>query len=226
MKRVLGFLIGAGLSAGVIYGLRRLMSGPAPVAPTPPATHPASPPPAPAPAPSKAESNGKPNIRIHRSGSRPQTSSAESSNGSGSPVTPVEGGSTEPLASGEIISPPMETGEPAIPQNAVIEPPAPAETPTAEPEATDSSWGSHFNRQSHLDQAADTNKPADFTPIKDIGPVFNKRLREAGIITYSALATLTAEEISEKTGIPAERIERGRWREQAAELNQGRKAEG
>jgi predicted flap endonuclease-1-like 5' DNA nuclease len=63
--------------------------------------------------------------------------------------------------------------------------------------------------------APDTEQVDDFTPLNDIGPAFNQKLHEAGIKTFAALASLSPEEIEEKTGISAERVERKKWREQA-----------
>jgi predicted flap endonuclease-1-like 5' DNA nuclease len=58
----------------------------------------------------------------------------------------------------------------------------------------------------------------DFTTILDIGPVFNRKLLEAGIKSFKDLASLTPAQIEEKTGIPAERVESGRWLEQVREI--------
>ena len=43
--------------------------------------------------------------------------------------------------------------------------------------------------------------PDDLTKIKGIGPTFAKRLQEAGITTYQALASLTADQIKEVTRV-------------------------
>jgi predicted flap endonuclease-1-like 5' DNA nuclease len=67
----------------------------------------------------------------------------------------------------------------------------------------------------------DTEQIDDFTPLNDIGPAFNQRLHAAGIKTFAALASLSPQEIEEKTGIPAERVERKKWREQAASMLKG-----
>lgn len=58
----------------------------------------------------------------------------------------------------------------------------------------------------------------DFTLIEDIGPVFRSKLYESGVTTFKALSKLSPEELAEKTGINATRIERNRWAEQAAKL--------
>ncbi len=61
-------------------------------------------------------------------------------------------------------------------------------------------------------------EPADFTVLKGIGPTFNRRLHEAGIVTYAGLAALTAEEVSAIIGWPPERVVQDELREQAAAL--------
>jgi len=58
----------------------------------------------------------------------------------------------------------------------------------------------------------------DFTLIEDIGIVFRNKLYEAGVITFKALSKLSPEQLAEKTGINATRIERNKWAEQAAKL--------
>jgi predicted flap endonuclease-1-like 5' DNA nuclease len=61
-------------------------------------------------------------------------------------------------------------------------------------------------------------KEDDFLPIADIGPGFDKKLKDAGITNLAALAATTPEEIEAKTGIPANRVRQNKWIEQAAEL--------
>jgi predicted flap endonuclease-1-like 5' DNA nuclease len=51
-------------------------------------------------------------------------------------------------------------------------------------------------RASASDQPED-----DLTIINGIGPTFAKRLQEAGITTYNALAGATAEQVKEVTGV-------------------------
>lgn len=58
--------------------------------------------------------------------------------------------------------------------------------------------------------------PFDFTPIEDIGPVFNQRFFEAGVYSYAELAALSPEEIAEKVDTTPDRVIRYQWREQAA----------
>jgi len=60
--------------------------------------------------------------------------------------------------------------------------------------------------------------PADFTRLKGVGPAFDKRLKDAGITTFAALAALTPEAISAIIGWPPERIIRDGLIEQAARL--------
>ena len=184
MKRIIGFLIGIGLSVALVYGLRRLLNGPAPVAPTPPTELP-KPPASPATMDASVESLGTPNVRIHRSGSRPSTitSSTNGSTTSASPTVVEEVVPTKVEA--ETV---VETGSTES---------APVELPTVQV------------------APPDTEQVDDFTPLNDIGPAFNQKLHAAGIKTIAALAALSPQEIEEKTGIPAERVERKKWREQA-----------
>jgi predicted flap endonuclease-1-like 5' DNA nuclease len=61
----------------------------------------------------------------------------------------------------------------------------------------------------------------DLQLIHGIGPKIEALLVERGITTYARLASITAEEMVEITSLlpgPPNRIERQRWREQAAEL--------
>ncbi|MFZ1753208.1 MAG: helix-hairpin-helix domain-containing protein [Caldilineaceae bacterium] len=64
-------------------------------------------------------------------------------------------------------------------------------------------------------------QPDDFTRLKGIGPAFDRRLKEAGITTFAALAAATPEEISAVIGWPPERVVRDELREQAAALAAG-----
>lgn len=66
--------------------------------------------------------------------------------------------------------------------------------------------------------AASDGEPADFTQLKGIGPAFDRRLKEAGITTFAALAALTPEEASAIIGWPPERVVRDQLLEQAAAL--------
>jgi predicted flap endonuclease-1-like 5' DNA nuclease len=62
----------------------------------------------------------------------------------------------------------------------------------------------------------------DFLIIDDIGPVFNRKLKEAGITSYANLAALSVEEIADIAGTSATRVERNLWREQAIRLSEGK----
>lgn len=61
-------------------------------------------------------------------------------------------------------------------------------------------------------------QPADFTRLKGVGPTFDKRLKDAGITTFAALAAMTPDQISAIIGWPPERILRDGLIEQAAGL--------
>lgn len=58
----------------------------------------------------------------------------------------------------------------------------------------------------------------DLTAINGIGPVFDKRLKAAGIRTYAQLAAMTPEQIADVIGWPAERVVRSEIIEQARKL--------
>ena len=58
----------------------------------------------------------------------------------------------------------------------------------------------------------------DFQKINGIGRVLERRLWDAGILTYSDLAERTPEEIAAVAGVSAERIARENWIGQAREL--------
>ena len=51
----------------------------------------------------------------------------------------------------------------------------------------------------------------DLTAINGIGPTFAKRLQEAGITTYQALAGLTAEQIKEITHVAEWQADPNEW---------------
>jgi predicted flap endonuclease-1-like 5' DNA nuclease/cytoskeletal protein CcmA (bactofilin family) len=67
-------------------------------------------------------------------------------------------------------------------------------------------------------QAFHADRDDNFTAIKDIGPAFNRRLKEAGIRTFAQLAATSPEQISAIVGWPVERVVAKQWREQAAVL--------
>ena len=55
--------------------------------------------------------------------------------------------------------------------------------------------------------------PDDLTVIAGIGPVFNRRLMEAGIATFADLAEAEAQKVADIAGVPLSRAEP--WKEQA-----------
>jgi predicted flap endonuclease-1-like 5' DNA nuclease len=61
----------------------------------------------------------------------------------------------------------------------------------------------------------------EFTRIKGVGPVFERRLKAAGIRTFADLAATQAEKIAEIIGWPVDRVLRSEIREQAQRLAQG-----
>ena len=70
--------------------------------------------------------------------------------------------------------------------------------------------------------SAEEPVPDDLTRIKGIGPTYEQRLKEAGIVTFAQLAALSdeqVEELEEKMKLGG-RITRDAWREQARALAQ------
>lgn len=59
-------------------------------------------------------------------------------------------------------------------------------------------------------------EPDDLTEVNGIGPVFARRLMEAGISTFALLAQAPAERVAGIAGVPESRV--SDWIEQAAEL--------
>ncbi len=71
---------------------------------------------------------------------------------------------------------------------------------------------------------AKSNEADDLSLLSGVGPVLEKKLREAGITTFRQIAELTpeqAKELDEKLGLRG-RIEREEWIEQAKELMAGK----
>lgn len=107
-----------------------------------------------------------------------------------------------------------EIAETALPQNLEVEPAA-----KTTPVQAKTGGSAQSNGSKRTPKAAPTPRPDDLMIILDIGPVFNRKLQAAGINSFKALAQLTPAQIEAKTGIPAERVERGRWIEQAQKLS-------
>jgi len=130
---------------------------------------------------------------IRRNGPRPGAVSSET-NGTHISVNGRATESTPSQSASETVTPDVQVADPVVEAQAQPE----LETPEAS-----------------------TDQPDDFTVIIDIGPVFNRKLQDAGITTFKAMSELSAEEIAEKVGTNAARIDRNRWREQAAQLASG-----
>jgi len=62
-----------------------------------------------------------------------------------------------------------------------------------------------------VDDASENAVEDDLTAINGIGPTFAKRLREAGVTTYRALAALTGEQIIEITHVAAWQADPNEW---------------
>ena len=96
-------------------------------------------------------------------------------------------------------------------------PPAPLEAAAAEPAPTDETVP-----QNRPDRFADEPVAADdFTTLSGIGPVFDRRLKEAGIRTFADLASRTPAEIAAIIKWPSERVERSDLIAQARRRAQG-----
>jgi ferredoxin/predicted flap endonuclease-1-like 5' DNA nuclease len=72
-------------------------------------------------------------------------------------------------------------------------------------------------------EPAPGSTPADRTghsllDILDIGPAFNKKLADAGIVTLEQLVDTPTEELARIVEVTPERITRNRWKEQAIEF--------
>ena len=62
-----------------------------------------------------------------------------------------------------------------------------------------------------VDDTSDNPENDDLTAINGIGPTFAKRLQEAGITTYQALAALTVEKIIEITHVAEWQADPNEW---------------
>lgn len=129
--------------------------------------------------------------------------------------TDAEAGPSAPPASAApsaVWQPPAESPAPAAPASPAQE--AASDTPPAE-DATATESQPPFTAEA---------TPADedvFTRIKGIGPIFERRLKSAGIRTFGELAATSPESIAEIIGWPVERVLRSEIREQAQRLAQG-----
>ena len=61
-------------------------------------------------------------------------------------------------------------------------------------------------------------EPGDFTTIRGVGAATQKKLNEAGIVTYAQLSQATPEKLEEITGRPAARIVAEGWISAAEKL--------
>ncbi|HEX2916406.1 MAG TPA: helix-hairpin-helix domain-containing protein [Chloroflexia bacterium] len=215
MKRIFGFLSGVLTGAGITFVLQRWLESRIELSTKTTAEQKnISETPAPETALPKTSGSLVPEGRltnqgtrytIRRSNPKPEQAStdAKESSGEDSPsiVGEPEGRHVEPVAATEsspaATSPRSELTEQAIPGSSEVKP--------VEKETTTSDEGG--------EETTD-----DFTLLKDIGPATSKKLQEAGIASFEQLAALSTEELEKKTGISAERINRARWQEQAAEL--------
>jgi predicted flap endonuclease-1-like 5' DNA nuclease len=188
MKRIFGFLLGAGLGVLIAYSLRRFLARntvtPAPIEiPVPTNNNVAEP-----------FSNEKVTTKftVRRTGPRPQSplNEGDSAAADGQPTTADSKKEVEQI---------LQEVKPTI-------------QPVAEPEPVE---------ETLVDNSTTDSNNDDFTVLDDIGPVFNTKLHNAGVHTFAELAALSSEDIAEKVGTNAARVERFLWREQAARLASG-----
>ena len=235
MKTIFGFLTGAALGAGGLFGLRKVLSsleGPA-VTATPSST----PAPVPSnitletPAPvSKIKTEDAPEVDLLEEASPSASLEAaleemekvkEGLAALGSLVGEPPARHEEPVAAAETapeaVTPRSESAEPAVPEKVVVKP-----AKVTPPKSSDAGTAKVSSMAEKNGKSGKKNAKAsrtdDFTTIVDIGPVFNQKLHEAGIRSFRDLARLTPAQIEEKTGIPAERVESGRWLEQVQQI--------
>lgn len=193
MKRILGFLVGAGLGIFIAYLLQRFL-----------ARNSASPQPIDIPAPQNSVTAPPPSYErittkftVRRTGPRPQAPLSEADTSTAS----ADGHPNAADSKKEV----EQTIQAVIPEESAVEEVVPVivETPA-------------------IDNSSSTpSTQDDFTILDDIGPIFNTKLHIAGVNTFAELAALSNEEIAEKVGTNAARVERFRWREQAARLARG-----
>ncbi|MDE0143553.1 MAG: hypothetical protein OXI80_10105 [Caldilineaceae bacterium] len=78
--------------------------------------------------------------------------------------------------------------------------------------------GEHGTAVSPQEDSTSQYERDDLTRVTGIGPVYSRRLQNAGVRRFSQLAALDVQEIAEILGCPASRVERERLREIAREL--------
>lgn len=228
MKSVFGFLTGAVIGAGGLLGLRKALNAldktesPAPTSATSlssPTSH------AVESSLSKFEeastsSGVKDEATSTTSAPEVSQDSAEKSDEPASLVGEPIARHSEPVAATqtdpEATTPRSETSEPAVPEEPEVKSAA-----TAAPVENKATTDARNSSPKKSKKNSAKSRTDDFTVILDIGPVFNQKLHEAGIKSYKALAKLTPAQIADRTGIPAERIENGRWIEKVQKLLAG-----
>lgn len=234
MKSIFGFLTGAAVGVGGLFGLRKvlnMMDSTEAAAPSSPTGRPVSY--GVEDSPSKAEKHldtSNTENRMHQVTAdlekTQETMSKLEELISMSMVGEPAERHQEPIAAiesaPEAVTPRSETAEEAVPEKVEVEP---ANTAPTQPKVAvnfNTGEGSNGRKSSRTPRPSRTD---DFTTILDIGPVFNQKLHEAGIKSFKALARLTPAQIEEKTGIPADRIENGKWLEQVQKILAGESKE-
>lgn len=230
MKRVFGFLAGAAIGAGGFFGLRKVlrMMEPAEVAAPSAPSAPASPsrPSAPAVEASVSKAQIEPGSFSAETASKQVGADLLKAQEAMSKLEEMVSMLGEPAArhqepvaaaesAPEATTPRSETAEKAVPENVEVKP---ADTTPARPKKAADATTAEPKRSRKSAKPAAASKPDDFTVILDVGPVFNKKLLDAGITTFKQLAALTPQQIEERTGISAERIEYGKWLQQVNKI--------
>lgn len=103
--------------------------------------------------------------------------------------------------------------------NATSEPDAPAAEDSAEPVAVEPITPEPTAESRSVDVSSVAPTTDDFTMINGIGPIFDQRLKAAGILTYADLAARTPAEIAEIIRWSQARVERSEIIEQARRLS-------
>ncbi len=224
MKRIFGFIAGAGLGASVLYGVRKLLSNNTPQSETAPWSAPSSRAVTTAPHTSNlpgsdispdetAAAHHEPDQSLNLASDQAVNLAVEKTSNSLSDETSLVGEPEdrhlEPLAAtntdAKVISPRSDTTEKAVPGGVEVAIPDSSD-PINQATASSSSSGSQASSHDN------------FTPIYGIGEAYNKRLHKAGIHTFDKLGSMSPEEIEKETEIAVDVIMKDDWCAQARKL--------
>jgi predicted flap endonuclease-1-like 5' DNA nuclease/cytoskeletal protein CcmA (bactofilin family) len=133
------------------------------------------------------------------------------------------GAAATPVAS-EPVAEAAESRAAIVPAEAAMQPAPESSTAIVLPAATLTADAADAGAEEAAPIVPPSAAPAeadDFTRITGIGPVFDQRLKAAGVRTFAELATYTPGEIAAVIGWPQARVERAEIIEQARQLAQG-----